>query len=163
MRHGLSVLCFSVLLCVSSLLLGCYSTDSRAKYDSSTDFSRLKTYNWQPDAASAFTIEVNGNHFVDAMNAQLKSKGFSMVEESADFSIKTHEVESHVDDYKSVRGNVNFPKAVISVDFIDPTSGSALWGSAADIYISEDSATQESKDEIYKAVDSLLGEFPPAG
>lgn len=119
------------------------------------------TYTWMPDAASAFTIEVNGKHYVDAMDAELKSKGLSLVKENADFSIQTHRVTSHRDEYKSVSGGVDFPKATLQVEFFNPATSKPIWEGTAELYISEHAATRESRKAIYDAVGTLLKDFPP--
>lgn len=149
------------MLSVVALLPGCFSTSSTVKYDSETDFGSLKTYTWTDDATDAFQLGANAQQFVNAVNAGLEAKGFKSVPDNADFSIHIHPVESHRDAYKSVRGNVDFPKAVIRVEFANPKTGKPIWENATELYISEDAATQESKKAIDDAVATLMKEFPP--
>ena len=58
---------------------------------------------------------------------------------------------------------VHFPKAMIRVDFIDPTTNKPIYEVAVDAYYElDDKTTQEEKNSLVdRSVDMILSSFPP--
>ena len=72
-------------------------------------------------------------------------------------------VETYREKYKTLYGTVQFPKAMIRINFLDSSSNEVIYEGAADAYY-EENAKQESKNAtIDRAVEALLSEFPPNG
>jgi hypothetical protein len=142
-------------------LPGCYSIESRHSYDSTTDFSSLNSYAWVPIDSGTFTTAESSGHYQRAMENRLSTKGYNLNAKAPDFLIKTHHVESYREYYKNVAGNVEFPKAMIRINFLDPSSKMVIYESAAYAYLAEDSSQKTKNTIIDRAVEALLGEFPP--
>ena len=95
------------------------------------------------------------------MENKLGAKGFNLNPEAPDFLINTHYVGTYVEKYKSYAGNIEFPKTMIRINFLNAASNEVIYESAAFAYMAED-ATQETKNAIIDtAVEALLDEFPP--
>ena len=150
-------------LILTAGLSGCYSIESRHSYDSSTDFSGLKSYAWVPVEHAIFSTPASAEHYQSSMENMLGTNGFNLNPAAPDFLISTHYVGTYVEKYKSYAGNVEFPKAMIRINLLNPSSNEVIYESAAFAYL-EENAKQESKNAIIdKAVEALLSEFPPGG
>jgi hypothetical protein len=151
---------FLALIIVISLS-GCYSIEARYSFDSETDFSGLNSYAWLPVEQAIFSTPDSANHYKITMDEMLTAKGFNLNPENPDFLILTQRVETYREMYKSLNGTVEFPKAMLRIDFLNSSSNEVIYEAAADAYYDID-ATQKSKNvTIEKAVDVLLSEFPP--
>ena len=71
-------------------LFGCSSLSVNYDYDTQTDFSQLKTYNWLDFPGNANVSEFNRARFITAVENTLASKGFKQYSSSPDFVIATH-------------------------------------------------------------------------
>ena len=70
-------------------------------------------------------------------------------------------VKNYVEKYTHYSGNVEFPKAMLRINFLNPSSKEVIFESAATAYVAKN-ATQESENAVIaKAVKALLSEFPP--
>jgi hypothetical protein len=148
-------------LMLATGLSGCYSIDARHSYDSTTDFSGLKSYAWVPLEHGIFSTPASAEHYQSTMENILGTKGINLNPEAPDFLISTHFVGTYVEKYKSYAGNVEFPKAMIRINLLNPSSNEVFYESAAFAYM-EENAEQETKNAIIdKAVEALLSEFPP--
>ena len=145
------------------LLSGCYSIQARYSYDTNTDFGGLKTYAWTAGVGSAFFLAASAQHYQNAMDAQLESKGFERVEEDPDFTIRTHKVDTYREQYRTGGGYIDFPKSMIRIDFVDSKTGAVIWEGAAEAYVTERSSEKQIQKTIHDAVRDLLKEFPPSG
>jgi hypothetical protein len=95
------------------------------------------------------------------MENMLAKKGFNLNPDAPDFLIKTFNAYNYVEKYISVYGNVEFPKSMLRINFLNPLSKEVIYESAAFAIIDE-KATQETKNAaIDKTVEALLIEFPP--
>jgi hypothetical protein len=150
-----------MLLTISVVLCGCFPIAARYSFDSETDFSGLKSYSWGSMEQETFSTAESTAHFIKAMNNALAEKGFVLDVENPDFIIITARVETYKEGYMTLNGNVNFPKAVIRVNFNDTSTNEGIYEAAADAYVSE-TADQDSKNALVdKAANVLLQEFPP--
>jgi len=144
-------------------LYGCYSIEARYSFDSETDFSGLSSYAWLELDKEIFSTPESAEHYVSAMNEMLASKGFDLNPEDPDFQILTESVETYREKYTTLNGTVDFPKAMLRVDFLNASSGEVIYEAASDAYF-DPNATQAAKNAIIdKGVKALLSEFPPDG
>ena len=91
----------------------------------------------------------------------LATKGFNLNPGSPNFLIKTYSLKNYVEKYTHFSGNYDFPKEMLRINFLIPSSKEVIYESAATAY-SDDSANQKAKNAIIdKAVKALLSEFPP--
>jgi Domain of unknown function (DUF4136) len=144
-------------------LSGCFSIDARYSYDSETDFSGLKFYAWKSVDRDSFSTPESAEHYKNKMDEALAEKGFKLSSENPDFLILTLRVETYREKYKSLNGPVEFPKAMLRINFISPSSNERIYEAAASAYFSEDESQRSKNKIIDKAVDALLNEFPPDG
>jgi hypothetical protein len=150
-------------LMLAAGLSGCssYSIESRHSYDSRTDFSGMNSYAWAPVNEAIFSTSASADHFQSTMDSMLATKGFNLNPEAPDFLISTHVVKYYVEKYKSIHGDVEFPKAMIRVNFLDSSSNNVIYESAAYAYMSGDEKQETKNAIIDKAVEALLSGFPP--
>jgi hypothetical protein len=150
-------------LMLAAALSGCATSNITARhtYNSQTDFSGLNSYAWAQGNEASFSTSESAEHYKSAMENMLATKGFNLNPGAPDFLIKTHPVKNYVEKYTHYSGNVEFPKAMLRINFLDPLSKKIIFESAATAYFDKN-ATQESKNAILdKAVKALLSEFPP--
>ena len=157
MKTYLSVLA----LCMLGLVSGCMGIQARFSFNNEADFNALKTYAWRSDARESFTDPADAEHYVNAMNAQLASKGFKQVQDSPDFFIHTFPSEKYTDVYLTTHGEVEFFRGRISLQFLDAKTGVMIWEGVAKAYLSEETNPTEVKKAINKGVETLMKGFPP--
>ena len=146
-------------------LLGCSTNkiEARHSYDSETDFSTLVSYAWLPVKQEIFSTPESAEHYRNAMDNTLAKNGFTLNSESPDFLIDTQRVETYRESYVSIYGVVDFPKAMIRIDLLHPTSSEIIYEGAADAYFDVDASQRSKNATIDRAVEALLGGFPPGG
>jgi hypothetical protein len=150
-------------LMLAAALSGCATSNITARhtYNSQTDFSGLNSYAWVQGEQADFSTSESAEHYKGAMENMLATKGFNLNPGAPDFLIKTHPVKYYVEKYTHYSGNVEFPKGMLRINFLNPLSKKVIYESAVTAYVDEN-ATQESKNAIIdKAVKGLLSEFPP--
>ncbi len=115
-------------------LTGCStSINARRSYDASTDFSGMTSYAWIPFESRSFSTPESAERFQTAMDSLLAEKGFKLVSDAPNFLIKTNRVETYREQYKSIYGGVvDFPKAMIRVNFFDPATKLPIYEVAVD-------------------------------
>ena len=148
-------------LMLSIGLSGCYTIDSRHSYDSRTDFSGLKSYAWVPEGEAIFSTPESSEYYQSTMINMLAAKGFNLNPEAPDFLIKTYVSGTYVEEYNSIYGYVKFPKQMMRVNFLNPSSNQVIYESAASAYIAENANQKSTNAIIDHAVEALLSEFPP--
>jgi hypothetical protein len=147
--------CIILALTLAAILSGCSTKiEARYSYNRQTDFSSLKSYAWvQEDMTTKFSTPESAKYY--------EKKGFNLNPDAPDFLIKTFNAYNYVEKYISVYGNVEFPKSMLRINFLNPLSKEVIYESAAFAIIDE-KATQETKNAaIDKTVEALLIEFPP--
>jgi hypothetical protein len=152
-----------LVLMLAAGMTGCVSTniESRHSYDDRTDFSGMNAYAWAPEDEAIFSTPESTDRFHSAMDNMLVKKGFNQNSGAPDFLISTHYAGAYVEVYKTYAGNIDVPKAMVRVNFLNPSSNVMIYESAASAQLEED-ATQETKNAIIdKAVEAILSEFPP--
>ncbi len=78
------------LLIVLGLLVigfGCSSISVQYDYDTKTNFTSLKTFNWLPALVQEDFHVLNVERIKDAVRTQLESKGCTMTNDNPDFLI----------------------------------------------------------------------------
>ena len=150
-------------LMLAAALSGCATSkiEARHTYYSHTNFSGLNSYAWVQGYEVAFSTSESAEYYKSTMENMLATKGFNLNPGAPDFLIKTYPVKNYVEKYTNYNGNVEFPKAMLHINFLNPSTKKVIYESAATAYVDEN-ATQESKNAILdKAVRGLLSEFPP--
>lgn len=151
------------------LLFGAvFAREISLDYDHAVDFSAYRTYLWTQGTPAA-----NPNvdrAIVEAVDAQLKGKGFTKVEKEADFCVLYRAVlreEATSTDYdygkfKLENRNVvvqRYTVGTLVVDVVDAKSKNLLWrATATDAVGSDPTKTQE---EVPGLVGLMFKGFPP--
>jgi len=127
------------------------------------DYSDLQSYAWKPadEGERGFSTPESNDHFQSAMDDLLTTKGFSLSPEAPDFLIEVYSVKSYKETYKTINGYAEFPKEMIRINFLDPSSNREIYESAAYAYMSGNEKQEAKNAIIDDAVEALLSEFPP--
>lgn len=152
-------------LLVTSLLalfVGCSHTKSTVDYDKTVDFTELKTFVWTGSPSEAFGSEAKAEFYVEAMEANLESKGLSAVSQEGDFMIRTLPMERYTGQYDTITsGDLEFERSTLRVEFVNSGTGRVIWKGAADAHFSRDGSLEKAEQAIDEAVSKLLKAFPP--
>ena len=110
---------------------------------------------------SAFSTPESTAHYRSTIVSALAAKGFTENRENPDFAIKTHPVGTYREEYISVHGNIDFPKAMLRVNFLRPSSGAHIFEGVAEAHFDESMSQQDKNATIDEAVKVILTGFPP--
>jgi hypothetical protein len=121
----------------------------------------MNSYDWVSEDEAIFSTPDSLEHFKSTMEKMLSTKGFKLNPATPDFLISTHVVKTYVETYKTVHGYVEFPKEMLRVNFLDPSSNKTIYECAAYAYMSGGEKQEDKNAIIDKAVEALLSEFPP--
>lgn len=157
-----------IFLCMLSIILtaglsGCstYSIEGRYSYDSAIDYSAMKSYVLLDVDDSAFSTPESTAHYRRAIVSALAAKGLTQDRENPDFAITTHPIGTYREEYITIHGNFDFPKAFLRVNFRHPTSGAHVFEGVADAYFDEGISQEDKNATIDEAVKVILTGFPP--
>lgn len=172
-----SVLCV-LLLCLS----GCATFRVQTDYDPAVDFTRLRTYSWQPrsertDADPRINNDLLDARVRNAVDRVLQARGYQPVsDETPDFNVayivtidtKTdvHSIpvsygwgwwgmmgtETYVDRYE---------QGTLLLDVIDASTNKLVWRGSAAARVVEDETPEERTRRVNEAVEKILERFPP--
>src|SRR5262245_31291624 len=167
-------------LFVAALVLAGSSASAQSvsyDYDKSAEFSRLKTYAWAP--GTPVRDEINHKRVVDAIDAQLASKGFTKVVASAhpDMLVAYHatfDKDLRITGFSSGWGGYRFPgtrsgtattdtivNGTLVVDIVDAKTGSIVWRGIATKEIDTKASPEKREKNINKAAEKLFKNYPP--
>jgi len=163
----------STLVAAASLAL---STPALAQsvsydYDRSTDFSRLKTYAWVP--GTNLKDELNHKRIMDAVDAQLRAKGFTRVEASGnpDVLVAYHASFSQnleINGWGGYRWGPGARSARVEqvvvgtlvVDMVNARSKTIVWRGIASKELDPDASPEKRDKNINKAAEKLFKKYP---
>ena len=163
-----------VLLAVAALALGgCAGSTMKVStdYDRSANFAPLKTYSWRVE--QQLPNPLMAQRLVDAIDANLKSKGFTKVESGGDITATYHAAADKSVDVQSFQSGGPYscwggcttsttvtPVTIgtVIVDLVDK-NGKMLWRGSATDTVSGDPKENEAK--IQEAVHKMFEKFPP--
>jgi hypothetical protein len=160
-----------------ALVVACSSVSTNYDYDTSYDFSKLRSYRWAdiPSRSDADPLVVQ--RVGTAVEAQLKAKGFVPAEGAPDFLVATYvgrRTRIQVTDWGYAYGPhagwygrpvdvYEYEEGSLIVDVVDARTRRLAWRGTA-IGIVDPGATPEGKTErINEAVAKILEQFPPKG
>lgn len=179
-----------LVLTLSAFLSGCAGVSVKQDYDNSTDFSRLKTYAWQPQALKESKNETEDNSLVsdrvvNSVDAVLSGKGYQKNSNGqADFLVDynytiTKTAESG--NGSSVSVGTSFSRGFsfssiglgfanrsqneeiekLSVDVLNPLTGKLIWRGFVEKEFVRSSDPNKSAESIKRSVKAILSKFPP--
>ena len=172
------------------LLTACNTLTVQSDYETTYDFSRLKTYAWLEGKAPSKDIRINNsliiNRVVNAVNSELQSRGYQLVEmDNADFhvnwfgSIETRIRQETIDtfygdlgyDYRSwgYRSHWGGPRiytfeyqeGTLIIDIVDRKSKQLVWRGTGQDYLPDEQTPEQITANINRRVNAILDRFPP--
>jgi hypothetical protein len=149
-------------------LSGCASPSpsavgGRYSYSTAVDYSVLKSFVLLPVEGGTFSTPESTAHFRKVMVSGLSAKGFTENPTNPDFVIKTIPVASYREEYVSIHGGLlAFPKAMLRVTFVNPSSGVHIYEGAADAHFDAAWSQEDKNGIIDAAVEVILKGFPPS-
>jgi len=176
----------TVLLVVSvGLLVGCSSVSVTRDYDTSVQFSNLKTFAWQhaeqPETGDPrIDNDLNDERIREAVDATFAMKGFQPVGQAdADFlvayfvehqrklssgSVSVGMGRSSYGRHGGVgysTGVSEYDQAILTVDILNPADGKMIWRGVGSRATYEGSNPKKSTKIVNEAVSKILKKFPP--
>jgi hypothetical protein len=156
--------------------------DVQADYDTSADFSRLRTYTWlQTPSAAPRDPRIN-NDLLDsrvhaAVNDELHAKGYSESGENPDFRVAYHVVLKEKVAAAAFPGSygyglgrwpaesdvrvATYEEGMLLLDVVDGGTNELVWRGTAQARIDPERTPQERTALIRAAVQKMLKDFPP--
>ena len=168
-------------------MTGCSTLEITSDADPSANFSKYKTFAWEPKPQ-----QVTGNPRLDsplldkrvktAVEQQLKAKGYSMASDKPDFYIAYHVAldekvsVSSMNNYYgyapgwgwnyAYAGGVDvyqYEQGSLMLDIVDAGTHQLVWRGSAQAEVDQ-YAKEEKKDKLLNdAVGGMLAKFPPGG
>lgn len=173
-----------LVLFLISLLSACSGTKNTFDYDSSTDFSQIKTYQWNLQTSEAFAKAnpLIDKRIISAIEDSLSRKGVVKAE-SADIKVsymvgfekklKTGGLSAGVGMSvgKSNRGHINLSsgnqvkqtiEGTLIIDMTDTKNNDLIWRSTTVKPVKDrDASPEDSKKRIGQLVYQMFENFPP--
>lgn len=146
-------------------------------FDKATDFSRFRTYAWV--RGTNVNDELNHKRIVNAVDAQLASKGFARVETGAnpDVLVAYHasfDSDLQINGFSSGWGGYRFAGnrsgsarveeiliGTLAVDMMDAKTGTIVWRGMATKEVDVKANPGKREKNINKAAEKLFKSYPP--
>jgi hypothetical protein len=157
------------LFCLNLMLLtvGCYFGNVKPKvewdYNVYTDFSRLKTYDWNAEPGSVEFNQLVVYRIRKAANTQLQNKGLDLSSNSPDFYIVMYgaKITQYNLTWRGYDSKLYYDQGLLKLAFYDAKSNDLLWWgqTRADLFYG---LTPEKENTIVnQVVQQILSKFPP--
>jgi hypothetical protein len=174
-----------IVVFILSLIVGC-ATPLVVDYDYDTtyDFTRLRTYDWLPSPPGSQIEDMTEKRFTIAVNTQLAAKGYSQSTESPDFLISLQGIKKTVESGSAAVGaSVGIPvghrgsmsvgvgkskprvkqEGTLTLNFLDRNANTVIWQGTATATIQPKSSPEEQQQRINQVIAEMLSHFPPQG
>lgn len=153
------------------IMVSCTSVTVNSDYDTSYDFSKLKTFGFLPIPADAGFDQLNAERVGEAIKTNLIAKGYELSKD-ADFGIALHfgvQTQTNIDAYGygygwRRGGSVNvsqYDDGTLIIDFIDMKEKELVWTGSGTGTIDKSVNTEERVSNINYMVGEILAQFPP--
>lgn len=162
-----------------AVLSGCSNMTVRTDFDPDIDFSKYKTYSWMKQDIRSEKSPIYNNSLVDkrirlAVDEELLNMGYVELDEGQpDFFVAYYvgvndklRVTNYGYRYWGSRHRVrdfqvyHYKEGTLIIDIVDPQLSQLIWRGWATQVMDSISPTE---DQIKKAVDSIMAQFPPLG
>jgi len=175
-----------VIFSLSVILSGCSPVTVNYDYDTSFDFSTLKSYRWLDVPADFPANEITIGRIKNAVDQQLKSKGFGQVSAAPDFLISMLGFKDIIREgvvtgspytgYTGYRGYggpgrygdyerrfqvYEFEEGTLTLTFINAARNALIWEGTATVTIEPNSSTESKEKKTQETIAKLLANFPP--
>ena len=173
-------------LAAAAALLACSGIRVTTDYDTSADFSEVRSYAWFDDRSGVQGDRADVTSLLDrrvrsAVDAELQRKGIALVDRSAAKVLITYhlgvETKLDVDTINSGYGygryggygGINttttvreYQEGTLLIDMIDPSSKQLMWRGSGQARIRQTSSPEDREKRVAEAVKQILEKFPPA-
>ncbi len=150
-------------------------------YDTTYDFSKLKTYEWLPSPPGDQMEDMTEKRVQGAVNNQLQGKGYSRSADAPDFLVSVEGVKKTVTGGTvGVGASVSIPgthgalrvgggkskeqvkqEGTLSLNIVDAKTQTVIWKGTATAALQPKSSPEEQQQRINQVVAELLKAFPP--
>jgi hypothetical protein len=143
-------------------------------YDTEYDFSNLKSYAYLPIKSVGTVSQLKIKRFVNAINNQLQSQGYTLSAENPDFLVALHSSTKEKTDitdwgygyggwyggYRDIDVS-QYTEGTIFVDIVDPKSRNLVWRGTATADVDDSATPDEQNREFAEIAARLFANFPP--
>ncbi|TCK18736.1 uncharacterized protein DUF4136 [Thiogranum longum] len=169
------------------LLTACTTLTVQTDYDTSYNFSKLKTYAWLEDKPPSDDIRINNSliikRVVNAVNNTLQSRGYKLVsKDKADFFVNwfgyiDNKIQQEtINTYYRHPGyatttweysafsrtyTYEYQEGTLIIDILDATSRQLIWRGTGQDYLEENETPENITERINRTVAGILNAFPP--
>lgn len=169
---------FIKIILFALLIAGCAPIHVNYDFDKTTNFNNYKTYNYYSDMDTGLS-ELDTNRLLDALDANLKVKGFGL-SDSPDFfiDIKSSEYQEVQRNTVGVglggggrnvgggisigipvgQGNVN---RQITIDFVDENKKQLFWQAVSESSFNPNEVPEKREAHINAIIEKVLSKYPP--
>lgn len=172
-----------VALGLTVLGVGCSTISTNYDYDTATDFSRLRTYDWMKVPPSSQTSPFVLDRIKTATDRVLHAKGYQQTSNNPDFLLAAHagqQSKIQVTDWgygygyapraRRYRGGryrgggldvYEYHEGTLILDVVDARSKNLIWRGTATGTIDPGATPEKKTQKIDDAVQEVLRDFPP--
>jgi len=174
---------YLIVVFILSFLVGC-ATRLVVDYDYDTtyDFTKLRTYDWLPSPPGSQVEDLTEKRLINAVDTQLAAKGYSRSTDAPDFLIALQGIKKTVESGSTAvgasfgvpvggRGSMSVgvgkskprvkQEGTIVMDFLDRQANAKIWEGTATAAIQPKSSPEEQQQRINEVIAALLSHFPP--
>jgi hypothetical protein len=151
-------------------------------YDTTYNFSPLKTYGWLPSPPGDQMQEMTEQRVQGAVNSQLQAKGYSRSAEAADFLVSVEGIKKTVNGGSTgVGASISVPvgnrasmslgggksrsrekmEGTLSLNIVDAKTKKVIWKGTSSAEIKGKGTPEEQQQRIDKVIGEMLKSFPP--
>ena len=173
---------FVLLAFVLFIAAGCAPLTVDYDYDTTYDFTKLKTYDWLPSPPGDQMEDMTEKRFQGALNTQLQAKGYRYATDSPDFLLSVEGIKKTVESGRvgvgasvavpvgshgsvSLGGGKSKPRVKqegeLTVLIKERASGTLLWKGMAAAELKPKQSPEEQQQQINAVIAELLKNFPP--
>ncbi|MDH5432345.1 MAG: DUF4136 domain-containing protein [Gammaproteobacteria bacterium] len=189
LKHKTNIIKSFFFLLIGSIIAGCSSTiPVKVDFDRDYNFAALKTYVWLQPAGEEGIISLYEKRYMDAIDQEMKSKGFLKVNEksASNFWLKIHTVvtnEKNVTHFYNTWGYYPYwyypyymgaghnstmhirdqQRATLILDVIDSTKKQVVWQGSfvGKMKVYQDASIEEKSSQTNINTREMLKSFPP--
>ncbi len=156
----ISTLCFATAGCAP---LGRSMSDVAYDYNVTTEFSRIKTYDWHPTAGATKIDQLNAVRIKSAVESQLEARGIRNSSESPDFLIIVYGGTSreYTTRWRGWDDELWYEEGRLKLAFFDTTSKQVVWWAETRADVFYNMEPEEKNQVVDDAVMRIMAKFPP--
>jgi hypothetical protein len=169
---------FFKIAILTFLIVSCAPIRVNYDYDKTTNFQQYKTYNYYADMQTGLS-ELDTKRFLDALDATMAAKGFSLAENPDFFiDIKSNEYQTAQRNAvgvglggtgRNVGGGISIGLPIgqsninreIIIDFVDENKKQLFWQAVSEASFNPKASPENREAKLQAIVEKVLTGFPP--